>query len=111
MTKEQIYTEQLQKLGLWEEAFRPEVHDLAVMERELTRLLKAWKAEGSSPTSDIFRTICSMRRDILTHRDALGLTPRGLQRLRGKNAGAAEDESDSIGNRLNAILERTRAYD
>lgn len=81
MTREQTYTQQLQDLGIYEPAFEPEIHTLAIMERDLQRALKAWKAtakkgEQPSVTDPIWAAICSLRRDILTHRDALGLTPK-----------------------------------
>jgi len=104
MTREQKYTQQLKELGIWQEAFAPEVHTLAIMERELQRMLKAWKAAGSpimdetatgSPTSSkMLDAIAAMRRDILSHRDALGLTPKGLNRLRPKNGLGTESEKD-----------------
>lgn len=94
MTREQKYTEQLMGMGVWQEAFRPEIHTLAMMERELQRMIKEWKAAGSpvtdetsngSPTSNkLYDAITTMRRDILAHRDALGLTPKGLHRLHPK---------------------------
>ena len=94
MTREQKYTEQLQELGIYQEAFDPEIRMLAMMERELQRMVKRWKAEGSpitdtgaqgTPTSNkTLDAINAMRRDILAHRDALGLTPKGLHRLKPK---------------------------
>lgn len=94
MTREQKYTEQLRELGIYQEAFAPEIKMLAMMERELQRMVKQWKAEGSpitdtgangTPMSNkTLDAINAMRRDILAHRDALGLTPKGLHRLRPK---------------------------
>lgn len=94
MTREQKYTEFLRALGVYQDAFDPEIHTLATMERELQRMLKAWKADGA-PTEDItangtptmnktLSAIMQMRRDILAHRDALGLTPKALNRLQSK---------------------------
>lgn len=101
MTREQKYREQLKTMGVYREAFEPEINMLAMMERELQRMVKAWKAAGSpitdetatgSPTSNkTLDAITAMRRDILAHRDALGLTPKGLHRLRGKT-GDRENE-------------------
>ena len=82
MTREQKYAEQLKAMGTYEEAFEPEIHTLAIMERDHQRTLKAWKAEGSDVTSEIYTVIERQRKDILAHREALGLTPRGLRRLR-----------------------------
>ena len=106
MTREQKYREQLKALGVYREAFEPEINMLAMMERELQRMVKAWKAAGSpitdetatgSPTSNkTLDAITAMRRDILAHRDALGLTPKGLHRLRGKSGGREnEDRKES----------------
>lgn len=83
LTREQKYREQLRDMGVWQEAFAPEVHMLAMMEREHQRLLKTWKAAGSPP-DETYQVIERQRRDILSHRDALGLTPKGLHRLRPK---------------------------
>ena len=100
MTREQKYTEQLKEIGIYQPAFDPEIRMLAMMERELQRMVKAWKAEGSpitdtgaqgTPTSNkMLDAINSMRRDILAHRDALGLTPKGLHRLKPKGVEAAQ---------------------
>ena len=34
MTKEQIYAEQMRDLGIYDKAFEPEIHTLAILERE-----------------------------------------------------------------------------
>lgn len=103
MTREQKYREQLTAMGIYQEAFEPELHTLAMMERELQRMVKAWKAAGSpisdetsngTPTSSkMLDAISAMRRDILAHRDALGLTPKGLARLRGKTAAREKEDA------------------
>lgn len=82
MTREQKYTEQLQQLGIWQPAFAPAVRTLADMERDHQRTWKAWKDEGSLIDSPLYAAVVQQRRDILQHRDALGLTPRGLRRLK-----------------------------
>ncbi len=82
MTREQKYAQQLKAMGIYEEAFEPEIHTLTIMERDHQRTLKAWKAEGSDVTSEIYAAVERQRKDILAHREALGLTPRGLRRLR-----------------------------
>lgn len=87
MNKEQQYKQQLIDLGVYSPAFDAEIHTLCILERELSRTMKAWKATappGGSPlaTDPLYDVITKQRRDILTHRDALGLTPKGLQRLR-----------------------------
>ena len=84
MTREEIYTAQMRQLGIYHAAFDPAIHTLAIMEREQQRLLKRWKASGSSETSPLYTVITQQRRDILRYREALGLTPRGLERIRGE---------------------------
>ena len=51
MTKEQIYAEQMRDLGIYDKAFEPEIHTLAILEREHQRTMKEWKAtaEDGSP--------------------------------------------------------------
>lgn len=115
MTKEQVYKRQMEELGIWEDAFAPEVSTLAQLERDLTRAKKAWSAtaapgEKPSVLDPLFGAITVLRRDILAHRDALGLTPKGLRKLRGQTA-AGPSEQDLITERLSAIAERVAAYD
>lgn len=114
MAREQIYIEQLKALGIYEEAFAPEISTLAQLERELTRAKKAWSATappGGKPSllDPHYQVICSLRREILTHRESLGLTPKALRRLRGQTSGEAS-QSDLITERLNAIAARVSAY-
>jgi hypothetical protein len=90
MAKEEIYKQQLQDLGVYDPAFDPAIHVLCIQERELSRAMKAWKAtvaKDQAPliTDPLYQEISKLRRDILARQDALGLTPKGLQRLR-KNA-------------------------
>ena len=86
MTREQKYTEQMQALGTYHPAFDPEIHMLAVMEREHQRTIKEWKAairDGEPKVEAVlYDKITQQRRDILAHRDALGLTPKALRRLK-----------------------------
>ena len=116
MTKEQQYTAALQALGIYDPAFDGEIHQLCILERELGRTLKLWKATAPdkntppSPTDPLYGVIILQRRDILAHRDALGLTPKALKRLQRQNAvPAAEPQSSSPA--LAAVLDslRTRA--
>ena len=93
MTREQKYVLQLRQLGVYSEAFEPAVHTLAEMERDLQRARKAWKANGSDLSDDSYPVMERLRRDILAHREALGLTPRGLRRLRA-NGFDPKDEDE-----------------
>lgn len=118
MTREQKYAEQLKALGLYQEVFDPEIRMLAMMERELQRMTKKWKAAGSpvtdvtgngTPTSDkTWDAIQTLRRDILSHRDALGLTPKGLNRLK-KTGGGQEAEQAGEPTVLELIRQRSGA--
>lgn len=92
MTREKTYEAQLRQMGTWRDAFLPEIKELAEMERELQRLKKRWRERGR-PVEDkddrLYPAICQLRRDILSHRNALGLTPASYKRMKG--AAAAPD--------------------
>lgn len=87
-TREKTYIEQLQALGIYDPAFDPEIKALATLEREWTAAKKAWAATappGGKPSflDPHYVVIQNLRREILTHREALGLTPKSLRRLKG----------------------------
>ena len=114
MTREEAYTKQLADLGIYDPAFLPEIKQLAQLERELIRAKKAWSntaPKGKAPSFEDphYAIIRQLRSDILQHRDALGLTPKAFQRLRGK-AAPGDSGSASSGNRaLAAILSSLEA--
>lgn len=86
-SKEARYIQQLSSLGIYDPAFDNAIHTLCIQERELSRAMKAWKAtvgkdEAPSITDPLYAEISKLRRDILARQDALGLTPKGLQRVR-----------------------------
>lgn len=88
MPKESVYKAQLEELGIYNDAYYPEIHQLCILERELSRVMKAWKLTappGKAPSAldPHYAVIERLRRDILAHRDALGLTPKAYKRLRG----------------------------
>lgn len=101
MGKEQQYRKQLESLGVYDPAFDPAIHVLCIQERELSRAMKAWKATAPSKNTPpsildpLYAEISKLRRDILARQDALGLTPKGLQRLR-KNAAPASSDAPPI---------------
>lgn len=103
MGKEQVYKQQLINLGVYDEAFDPAIHVLCIQERELSRAMKAWKATAPDPkdapsiTDPLYAEISKLRRDILARQDALGLTPKGLQRLRKNVAPASADAAPIAG--------------
>lgn len=115
MTREKKYVEQLKALGIYEEAFLPEILDLAQLEREKTRVQKAWSAtvpKGCKPsfTDPLYQILANLRREILAHREALGLTPKSLRRLRGAAVNESEDAQDLLSQKLDEIARRTAAY-
>lgn len=105
MTREQKYIAQMKELGIYQEIFEPEIHTLAVLERDLQRLTKRWKEDGCQTVEQSGRgpatmdktldAIMALRREILAHRDALGLTPKGLARLKvNLSSGNAEAQAE-----------------
>ena len=94
-SKEAVYKQQLIDLGVYNPAFDSTIHMLCIQERELSRAMKAWKAtaaknEAPLITDPLYAEISKLRRDILARQDALGLTPKGLQRLRKQTAPAGD---------------------
>ena len=88
MTREQIYREQLQALGVYDPAFDPEIKTLAILERRKTRVEKAWSRTappGGKPSflDPHYQIIVQLEDKILAHREALGLTPKALRKLKG----------------------------
>ena len=88
MTREQRYIEQLKALEIYDPAFDPEIATLSQLERQMQRAMKEWSEsaeDGGKPsvTSPIYATIQKLRAEILTHRESLGLTPKGLHRIKG----------------------------
>ena len=87
-TREQTYRQQLQALGIYDPAFDPEISTLAKLERRKTRAEKAWSATappGGKPSflDPHYQVIVQLEDKILQHRNALGLTPAAMRRLKG----------------------------
>lgn len=109
MTREQKYADQMEQLGIWDEAFAPEVKILAMMERELQRFTKEWKNAGADPESVLWEEIKSQRRDILARKEALGLTPKALKRIKGAEwTEQAKNQPEKLKTALELIQERRR---
>lgn len=104
MTREQKYKTQLQDLGIYHPAFDPEINLVAMMERELQRMVKDWKKAGSPVKTNLHEAIVQQRRDILSHKDAIGLTPKGLRRL--KKEITVQGKEEKKGTVLQLIQER-----
>lgn len=116
MTKEKVYREQMEALGIYEEIFEPEIRTLCRIEREYTRAQKAWSATappGGKPSflDDHFPVIQKLRAEILQHREALGLTPKSLRKLTGLNLNDAPEQKDLITAKLDQIAARVSGYD
>ena len=94
-SKEAKYKQDLQNLGVYDPAFESVIHMLCIQERELSRAMKAWaatKGDAKHPSIDhpLYAEISKLRRDILARQDALGLTPKGWQRLRRQQSSSTE---------------------
>lgn len=114
-TREQIYTQQLKDLGIWEDAFAPMVKELAQIDRRRTRLQKAWAASappGGKPSflDPHYALIVQAERDALAFREAMGLTPKSLRRLRGA-VPEAPAKDGGISAKLDALLAKAESYD
>lgn len=115
-TKEVVYREQMQALGIYEEIFEPEIQTLARVEREYTRAEKAWSATaapGGKPSflDPHYAIIQRLRAEILQHREALGLTPKALRKLTGAAGVEVPEQKDLITAKLDRIAERVAGYD
>lgn len=111
MTREQTYEAQMRALGIWQEAFKPAVKELAGMERELQRLQKRWRERGcpvESIRDPLYPSICALRRDILSQRDALGLTPKGLKRFRATVGEEPETHEEKPPTVLSIVRDRRK---
>ena len=113
MAREDVYIAQLRELGVWDEAFRPMVKDLAKAERRRTRAEKEWAAtvpKGGKPsfTHPLYQTCIQLDRTVMEYREALGLTPKALRRLTGTAEPAAPQ--DLISEKLDAIAAKVNAY-
>lgn len=86
MTREDKYKEQMKELGIYHPAFDPAIHMLATMEREHQRTHKEWRAalkmNEDKAADALYAKVVQQRRDILAHKDALGLTPKALRRMK-----------------------------
>ena len=107
MTREQKYKQDMQRLGIYDPIFDPEISTLCQMEREMQRAKKEWSrkaADGTAPSvlEDIYAVIQRLRGEILSHRNALGLTPQGLRKVRGAQA-EGPDQKDLIAEKLDKI--------
>ena len=117
MTRDEVYRQQLTRLGVYDPAFNPEIKTLAQLERRKQRAEKAWSATappGGKPSflDPHYQIIMQLEDKILAHREALGLTPKALRRLRSAEIGdSAPTAQSEISARLDRLLERAGEYD
>lgn len=117
MSREEDYTAQLQALEVYEPAFAPAIHDLCVTEREYGRAMKAWREAArdagtqAQASDDLYAVVSKLRASIQGQREALGLTPRGLQKLRGKPKVDGGVAGEAMSRKLDAIWEKLQAYE
>ena len=111
MTKEEKYRQAMISLGTWNEAFAPAVHSLCVLERETSRLRADWKrtappSKAPSALDPHYAQIRANEREISALRDALGLTPRGLRRLKGVQTAEGTGEAPAATSVLQLVREK-----
>lgn len=86
--KEKEYAELLTELGVYSPAFDGTIHQMCILERELHRTRAAWKKtvpkkQTPSTTHELYDVILKQQKELLAYRDALGLTPKALRKLKG----------------------------
>ena len=105
------------EMGIYYPAFDDAIDSLAILERELSRARKEWKAskkpEEKHPSfSDPHYAIISdMEASIFKMRDALGLTPKGLQKLKGTAGPNSGTETNSVNHALDKLEELVGGYE
>ena len=108
MRREEQIAQQMHDLGVYAPAFADSIHALAVLERELSRTRKAWAAtapRGPSVLDPHYEVICKQRREIAALRETLGLTPKGLTRLRRAVGGdGTQSAAHPVAEALDALL-------
>ncbi len=114
VTKEQKYADQLKDLGIYEPAFEPTIHQLAILEREQARTRKAWKKsadDGEEPATldRLYAVILQQDKMIHTLRESLGLTPKALRRIRSSFGTDPEEDSGKPKTPLELLIEKRRA--
>lgn len=114
MTREQLIAEKMREAGTYDPIYDEEIHVLAGMERDLKRALSQWKkpvykgGDGGDFNAPLWPVVQALRKDVLAHYDSLGLTPKGMKRLR---AGGGETDGDArtASPVLSATLDALRA--
>lgn len=118
-TLERRYIRELTELGVYKSAFDGSIRMLAQMEREIRRVDKAWRAacaadpeiDGLDYCHPLHEKMEKLRRDILTYRESLGLTPKGYKRLRPEAAQAPQGVADQQLEALDRLTKMCEGFD
>lgn len=114
MTREQLITEKMREAGTYDRIYDEEIHVLAGMERDLKRALSQWKkpkdkgGDGGDFGTALWPVVQQLRKDVLSHYDSLGLTPKGMKRIRA-GSGEVEDGARTASPVLSETLDALRA--
>lgn len=94
-SKEDVYKAQLIELGIYEPAYNSAIKELCMIERELSRARKNLKAKHTGPdkkldeyayfTDPLYGVVKQLHASALAYKDALGLTPKALKKLKGQS--------------------------
>lgn len=114
MSKERDYVKMLTELGIYSPAFDGEIHQLCILERELSRARKEWKrtAEGGSApsfTEPVYAVILKILAEIDKKNETLGLTPKALRRIKGSMDAFDSEAKESAPTALSIVLNRHAA--
>ncbi len=114
MTLEERYKAQMERLGTWDEAFAPTVKDMCQLEREIRRTQNAWKATAEdgkhpSPLDDHYTLLRKLRQELQDYRETLGLTPKGLRRLRPGAIAQEPERPEATITVLDEVIKRRKA--
>lgn len=113
-SKEEKYKEQLMALGVYEPAFDAAIKELCILEREMSRARHNLKAKHTNKdtkkvddyayfTDDLYPVVKQIQSAVLAYKDALGLTPKALKKLKKKSEeiGRSQEASESVYDRIN----------
>lgn len=113
MKREDAIADKMREAGTYDPIYDEEIHVLAGMERDLKRAMSRWKGkvecggEGGDFNSPLWPVVQSLRKDVLSHYDSLGLTPKGMKRLRS-GGGEADDSARTASPILSETLDALR---
>lgn len=111
--REVLIADKMRDAGTYDPIYDEEIHVLAGMERDLKRALSQWKksrdkgGDGGDFNSPLWPAVQQLRKDVLSHYDSLGLTPKGMKRLRA-GGGEVEDGARSASPVVSEMLDALR---